>query len=749
MPESVAKIAVSAATYWIDKPYDYLIPMEYRGKISAGMRVSVPFSKGNRRCEGIILALSERSEYKRLKPILQVLDAEPVLTPEQIKLALFMRERFFCTVYDAVKAILPAGLWFNEDGSQRAKDKAIEVAMLSVSSEDASVIADNKRRRSPQQSAILDLLCSFETLPVRDILNHTGAARPSFNALIKQDLVETFQREVYRRPEVFADEILPVPTLNAEQQKAYTGISKLADSGNPCAALLFGVTGSGKTSVYIHLIKDSLKKGKAAILLVPEIALTPQMLQTFSSHFGDEIAVLHSSLSIGERYDEWKRIKNGKAKVVIGTRSAVFAPVSDLGIIIIDEEQEETYKSENSPRYNARDIAKYLCCKAGCLLLLGSATPDIASRYNAETGKYSMFTLSERYNDKNLPEVRIVDMKRELRHGNGSDISSFLKDELAANISKGEQSILFINRRGAHKLISCVDCGYTYKCPKCSVSLTYHSANRRLMCHYCGYSRRVDEYCPDCGGTLKYVGTGTQHVEEELHELFPGVEVLRMDTDTVAPVGSHEKLFDKFRKENIPIMVGTQMVTKGLNFENVTLVGVISADQSLYAGDYRAGERTFSLITQVVGRSGRGAKPGRAIIQTFTPENQTIKQAAMQDYEAFYQSEIELRRLQNAPPLCDLFSVTASGADEEHVLKTIHYIKDWLAELLKNTPGAVTLGPAPLRVVKVNNRYRYRVNICCTGTANIRKIISYVVTECSSDKRFKGVSVYADNDPAD
>ena len=749
MPPAVAKIAVSAATYWIDKPYDYLIPESLREQAVPGVRVSIPFSRGNRRCEGIILAVAENSEYGQLKAIIDVLDAQPVLTPEQIKLALFMRERFFCTVYDAVKAILPAGLWFNEEGKQRAKDKTVEVARLAVTSEDAAVIADNKRRRSPQQAAILDLLCSFEMLPVREILNHTGASRQSLKNLIKLELVELFQREVYRRPEVYADEVRPVPELNAEQEKAYKGLARLADGEKAAVALLFGVTGSGKTSVYIHLINDSLKKGKSAILLVPEIALTPQMLHTFSSHFGDEIAVLHSSLSTGERYDEWKRIKNGRAKVVIGTRSAIFAPVSNLGIIIIDEEQEETYKSENSPRYNARDIAKYLCSKAGCLLVLGSATPDISSRYNAETGKYSMFTLSERYNDMRLPEVKIVDMKRELRRGNGSDISDCLRDELEANIARGEQSILFINRRGAHKLISCGDCGYTYKCPRCSVSLTYHSANKRLMCHYCGYSRRVDDSCPDCGGTLKYVGTGTQHVEEQLHELFPDAGVLRMDTDTVAPVGSHEKLFDQFRNENIPIMVGTQMVTKGLNFENVTLVGVISADQSLYSGDYRAGERTFSLITQVVGRSGRGAKPGRAVIQTFTPENQTIKQAAMQDYEAFYQSEIQLRRLQNAPPLCDLFSVTASGMDEEQVLKTAHYIKKWLSELLRDFPGTVVLGPAPLSVVKVNNRYRYRVNICCTASGSIRKIISHVVTECSKDKRFKGVSVYADNDPTD
>ena len=394
-------------------------------------------------------------------------------------------------------------------------------------------------------------------------------------------------------------------------------------------------------------------------------------------------------------------------------------------------------------------MAKYLCARAGCLLLLGSATPDISSRYYAETGRYAFFTLPERYNDMALPEVRIVDMKRELRRGNTGDISQPLREELQRNIERGEQSILFINRRGTHKLISCVSCGYTYRCPRCSVSLTYHSSNRRLICHYCGYSQRVDALCPDCGGELKYNGSGTQYIVEQLNELFPGVEVLRMDTDSVAPVGSHEALFDRFKKENIPIMVGTQMVTKGLNFENVTLVGVLSADQSLYAGDYRAGERTFSLITQVVGRSGRGTKPGRAVIQTYTPDNQIILQAAAQDYEAFYAAEMELRRLQNAPPICDLIAVTASGLVEEQVLRTAHYIADWMRNVSTDIPGVSVMGPAPLSVLKINNRYRYRVNIACHADSAMRRRIAQVVMECSTDKRFKGVSVYADNDPVE
>ncbi len=748
MKIKVAKIAVSAALYYMDRPFDYLIPEEFSETAVPGVRVLIPFGRGNRRCEGIILAVSENSDYDKLKNIISVLDETPLLSEEQIKLALFMRERFFCTVYDAVKAMLPAGLWFTEDGKRRVNDKYIEMARLAVSPEDAQNIADGKRRRSPQQANIIELLCGFECLPSREILHFTGTSRQSLTALRKAEIVELYKKEVYRRPEIFTDEIVPPPELNGEQRQAFEGISALADADKAKVALLFGVTGSGKTSVYIHLIKEQLQRGKTALLLVPEISLTPQMIQTFSSHFGNTVAVLHSSLSVGERADEWKRIKRGEAKLVIGTRSAVFAPLRSLGIIIIDEEQEETYKSENTPRYNAIDIAKFRCLRENCLLLLGSATPNVVSMYKAETGVYSYFTLPNRFNERELPEVQIVDMKKELRRGNGGNISTPLADALRENIQRGEQSILFINRRGANKLISCGDCGYTYKCPNCSVALTYHSSNNRLMCHYCGYSRRLDRECPECGGILKYIGAGTQLVEEELKQLFPDTEILRMDTDSVAPVGSHEELFDKFKNENIPIMVGTQMVTKGLNFENVTLVGVISADQSLYIGDYRAGERTFSLITQVVGRSGRGEKPGRAIIQTFTPENETIIQAARQDYEDFYAAEIQLRQLQNAPPFSDYLSITASGQNEGQVVKACRDIRRMLET---STVGGKlnVLGPTPLSVVKVNNRYRYRINISCCINSEIRSVISQILHECGTDKNFKGVSVFADNDPAD
>ena len=750
LSHTVARIAVSAATYWIDKPFDYLVPPELAEKAVPGVRVYVPFSRGNRRCEGIILSLSDHSEYPdKLKNIIMLLDESPVLSEEQLRLALFMRERFFCTVYEAVRAMLPAGLWFKDDGKRRVQDKTVEMARLCVPPEEAAEQAENIRLRSVKRAELLDMLCSFECLPSRELLQFTGASRQSLKALCTAGYVELYKREAFRRPETYEGEILPPPVLNEEQRRAFEEINDLAVSETGGAALLFGVTGSGKTSVYIHLIMEQLSRGMSSILLVPEIALTPQMIRTFSSHFGDEVAVLHSSLSVGERYDEWKRVRSGKARVVIGTRSAVFAPCEELGLIIIDEEQEETYRSENAPRYNAADIAKFRCARAGCLLLLGSATPAITSMYCAETGKYHYFSLLRRYNEMQLPAVEIVDMKREYQNGNAGTISDRLREELAGNIERGEQSILFINRRGANKLVSCADCGYTYKCPRCSVNLTYHSHNRRLMCHYCGYSRRVGDKCPECGGELRFIGAGTQMVEQEIRELFPAVEVLRMDTDTVTPVGSHEELLDRFRNERIPVMVGTQMVTKGLNFENVTLVGVISADQSLYSGDYHAGERTFSLITQVVGRSGRGSKPGRAVIQTYTPENETILQAARQDYRAFYESEIALRRLQNTPPYTELLSVTVIGRLEEKVLEACRCIRERLEDDTAGLRGVTILGPTPLPVVRVNERFRYRVNVCARPGLRLRALIAQVVTDCSRDKRFGSVSIFAENDPND
>lgn len=749
MPDvTIAKIAVSGIPFRLDRPFDYAIPLDMKEKVQPGVRVEVPFTRANRRTEGIVLALAPIGAYEKLKPISEVLDEAPILTQAQIKLALWMHERFFCTVYEAVKAMLPAGLWF-KNGKRRVSDKYVTMAALAVPAEEAAEAAEQKRRRAPQQSELLRTLCAIGRAALPDLREFTGASLQSVRALRDAGLISLEDVPVYRRPEAPEGERQPLPKLNSEQTKAFKGILKLAGGKKASGALLFGVTGSGKTTIYIRLIAEMRRRGKTAILLVPEIALTPQMLRTFSSHFGDDIAVLHSSLSAGERLDEWRRIKNGEAGVVIGTRSAIFAPAEDLGIIIIDEEQEDSYKSENAPRYHARDVAKFRCAQDNALLLLGSATPDVESRWRAEQGSYAYFTLSRRFNEQSMPSVEIVDMKRELRRGNGSSISERLRSEISENLERGEQSILFLNRRGANKLITCVDCGFTYSCPNCSVSLTYHSFSRRLMCHHCGYTQRLDEHCPECGGTLKYVGTGTQKLEEELHELFPDTPVLRMDTDTVAPAGGHDVLLERFQTERIPIMVGTQMVTKGLNFENVTLVGVISADQSLYAGDYRATERTFSLITQVVGRSGRFEKPGRAVIQTFTPENETIRQAARQDYESFYRAEIELRRLQALPPFTELLCITMSGREESLVLGCAAKARDELLDATRSESGVRVLGPAPLSVLRVNNNYRYRVTLCAPPGRGLRRFVADIVARYSSDKQFRGVSVYAETNPSD
>ena len=618
------------------------------------------------------------------------------------------------------------------------------MAALAIPAEEARALSEQKRRRAPQQAAVLELLASLERISVSELCYFTGSSSSVLTALVKAGVVEILGQECFRRPQYESGERLPLPELNAPQQRAF---DTLVDCPGGSAALLYGVTGSGKTSVYVRLIHDMLQRGRGSILLVPEISLTPQMLRTFSSYFGEDIAVLHSSLSVGERYDEWKRVKQGRARVVIGTRSAVFAPVQDLGLIILDEEQEHTYKSENSPRYHARDVAKYRCSRSDALLLLGSATPDVESMYAARTGRYKLLTLPERFNERALPRVEIVDMRAELKRGNGSGISETLLRELEANIACGEQSILFLNRRGASSLITCGECGYTFTCPNCSVSLTWHSDNRRLLCHYCGHSQRLSEFCPDCGGELKFIGLGTQKLEDQLQELLPGTEILRMDADTVSPAGSHEAILSRFRREKIPILIGTQMVTKGLDFPNVTLVGVISADQALYSGSHRSSERCFSLITQVVGRSGRGEKPGRALIQTFTPENQVIRQAARQDYDGFYESEILLRQLQQAPPFAETLVLTATGLVEGDVLRCCRDIRRLLEAELRGREDVRILGPAPLPVLRVNRRFRYRVTISGSCDKAVRQLVSGVLIHCNSAKEYKGVSVFADMDP--
>ena len=747
MSVKVAKIAVSKATYWIDRPYDYLVPDEMRQYVRPGVRVRVPFSRGNKLCEGIILDVSDGSDYPDLKYIAELIDREPVMSEAQLKLALFMRDRFFCTVFEAVRAILPSGFWFNKEGKRRINDAFVEIASLNISSEEAFSLSQSMSRKSPKQAAILEILSGFVSMPLRDLLLYSDASRQSFNALSDRELVTISHKEIYRIPKQTEENYSSLPVLNSEQQAVFENLSEQIFRGEPAVSLLYGITGSGKTSVYARLIDECLSSEKDAILLVPEISLTPQTISVFRSYFSDKVAVLHSGLADSERYDEWMRIKRGEAKVVIGTRSAVFAPVNNLGIIIIDEEQEQTYKSENAPRYNARGIARFRCWEEKAPLLLGSATPDIVSMYNSRNSVYSLYSLKNRYNESGLPEVSVVDMRKELIEGNGSDISTVLYGELKKNIENGEQSILFINRRGTYKQVVCSSCGYTYSCPKCSVSLTYHGKGNRMICHYCGYSCKVGESCPDCGGRLIFLGTGTQKVVDELNGLFPDVEVLRMDADSLSEYGSHDSLFNEFLSRKIPILVGTQMVSKGLNFNNVTLVGVINADHSLYSGNYRASEETFSLLTQVIGRSGRGEKTGRAVIQTFTPDNPVIRFAAAQDYDSFYDYELPFRQIQNMPPFSDLFRIVVIGTEENKALNCAKEIADSLRKNKGGFENLTVFGPSALPVAKVNNRFRFAVGISCRNSAALRRKISETIIACNKDKRFRELYIFGDYNP--
>ena len=816
MSSRTVQVAVSAAQYWFDRPYSYRITEQEAKVIRPGMRVEVPFG-GTRPREAVVLSLSD-SERTDLKGIYQILDEEPILNDGQLKLALWMRDRYFCTVYDALHAMLPTGLLYKiapiyrlsenvsldlayesvgkssrekkildcvvlhkgdcpledieavsgtanpapslasmvkkgilvpaAEASRKVNDRHVKLVSLAVSVPEAQKLL-SKSGRAVRQSAILRVLCEIGTVGIADLCYFTGAGRDAVRRLEQKGLIRIEEKDVYRRPEYQKGSSSEFPILNQEQERAFQGLSRQLHSGVAGCALLHGVTGSGKTTVYLHLIREVLSAGKSAILLVPEISLTPQMLHTFSSYFGDTVAVLHSSLSVGERYDEWKRIHRGHARLVIGTRSAIFAPVINPGLIILDEEQETTYKSENSPRYHAREIAKYICAHNRALLLLGSATPDVDSYYHAACGDYSLYKLNGRYNQQTLPQVKIADMKRMLKDGGQGSLSPLLLKELAYNLENGEQSILFLNRRGTNKLVQCPDCGFTYQCPNCSTSLTYHSLGNRLICHYCGYETSPAVLCPDCGSSLSYIGAGTQKIVEELGQNFPGVEVLRMDTDAVAKAESHAILLERFRSQNIPIMVGTQMVTKGLNFENVTLVGVLSADQSLYSGSYRAAEQSFSMITQVIGRSGRFSKPGRAVIQTYTPENRVIQLAAEQDYLGFYREEIELRRSAGSPPLADMFRVNVCGEEESLVIRCCQDVLCLLRQECSALNATSVLGPAPHPVVKVNRVWRYRLTVLTEDATRFRKLLSAVLIAVKKNKQYGKVTVYADCNPTD
>ncbi len=809
----VAKIAVSAATFAIDKPYSYWVPEGMA--LQPGLRVMVPFGRGNRRCEGVVLSL-EQGSADGLKAIERALDEEPLLNMTMLRLAGFMRERYFCTLYDAIRVMLPGGLWFqvkdtyeltedrswegktlrqpdamtiltllsdlggegpgetlrqavpdeeafdaavqyllkkkwvktDRDFQRRTGDKTEQIATLASSVEEAMEYAAHRPKSAAMQKAALELLCSLGSVSVKELCYFTGAKPATLRRLRDLGYVNLSEREVLRCREIRPADVDTELVLNEEQAAAFEGLSRQLGEKAPGVALLYGVTGSGKTSVYLKLIRSCLEQDKGAMLLVPEIALTPQLLGLLVAHFGQQVAVLHSSLSAGERYDQWKRVRSGDAKVVVGTRSAVFAPCPNLGLVILDEEQEHSYKSETSPRYCAREVAMWRGMKEGALVLLGSATPSIETMYHAKRGDYSLYTLRQRYNGHTLPKVEMVDLREEVKNGNDLSFSQPLQDAILDTTLKGKQTILFLNRRGNSRALVCVDCREAPECPRCSARLTYHSANSRLMCHYCGFSQPVMQRCPTCGGPLKAVGTGTQKAQQELNMLFPDFEIARMDADTVSAVNTHEKILDHFKNDHVPVLIGTQMVAKGLNLPDVTLVGVLDGDLSLYSGGYRAAETTFNMLTQVVGRAGRGEDPGTAMIQTMVPEHEVLKLAANQDYDGFYELEIGLRRMQNLPPFGDLLTVTFTGQEEVRVLRGGAIFRDSLLNCLRQDPykdeNCTVLGPAPCPVPKINYNFRYQLTLRCKLTKQLRALVAHLLRQFAKDGGNRGVNVFAD-----
>lgn len=722
----LAGVAVQNTAYHFDKLYSYIVPDNMAVSAMVGCRVMVPFGRGGQARCGFIISLESVNpatieHVDKYKEIGAVLDEEPLIGPDNIRLAEYMRDRTFCTLFDALKTMVPSG---------KVGDKSIRMVRLIETITDESDLDLFQPKLSSKQLEVSKELFRIGTASIKELCYFTGVTEAPIKGLVKKGVAEVYEKQVFRAPYDRTVTDTSDITLVGDQVTAFDNIRNQMQTGGG-VSLLFGVTGSGKTSVYMKLIDEVMKGDKGVIVMVPEISLTPQTLEKFYSRYGDTVAVFHSGLSAGERLDEWTRVRKGLARIAVGTRSAVFAPFSDVGLIIMDEEQEHTYKSEMSPRYHARDIARYRVSLNGGLLLLASATPSFESFSAALSGRYTYNKLSQRYGDATLPKVEIVDMKKERTNGNMNAISKPLFLKLKDNLDNGRQSILLMNRRGYNTYAACNACGEVVTCPNCSISMTYHRANGRLMCHYCGYSVPFSNCCSSCGALeVHFSGSGTQRIEETLEELLPGARVLRMDADTTMQKYSFDEKLKSFRDGEYDIMIGTQMVAKGLDFENVTLVGVLSADAELYNDDYKSMERTFDLITQVVGRAGRGRYEGHAIIQTINPQNEVIRFAACQDYEHFYESEVTMRKAMVYPPYCTICYVSFRGERVEKVQKSsaafMSIFKEQMLESEKNGKDLklIAMGPMPERIVRINNTFRYRVMFKCRYDRTFRELLS-------------------------
>lgn len=745
----IAEVIINRGAKKLNRTFDYNIPKDLEELILVGSKVLVPFGNGEKLAEAFVVGIKEKSAFE-LKNIAKL---EENLTDKQITLAKWMAKRYFCNISDCIKLMLTPGTR-NKNKEKRIQDKTINCVYLKKDIEEIEFEIETGKIKSEKQKRLLNFVKDNEGTTVPEIEMFTDCARGIVNTLVKNGYLEIIEKKVERNPLLGRNcEKTNNLNLTEEQKNAYNRVEEAIDKNEYEQFLLYGVTGSGKTEVYLQLIEKVLKIGKNAIVLVPEISLTPQMLDRFISRFGkSDIAILHSKLSIGERHDEWERIRERKARIVIGARSAIFAPIENIGIIIIDEEHDSSYKSETNPRYNAKEIAKILAKENKAPLLLGSATPDINTFYNAtsetEYGntKIQLLTLTKRANESSLPKVEIIDLKQELANGNRSMLSMELYNSIEENISRKRQTILFLNRRGYSTFIMCRNCGYTVKCPSCNISMTYHSYERKLKCHYCSYEENLVTTCPEChSDKIRYFGTGTQKLEQEINKQFPNASTIRMDIDTVTKKNSHEEILNKFKNENIDILIGTQMVVKGHHFPNVTLVGVIAADSSLNIDDYRANERTFQILTQVAGRAGRENLPGKVIIQTYNPDNFSIICAQKQNYEMFYETEIALRKQLKYPPFCDIILISFNSLNETNIKNISNEMYKKLLEKLNQEEFKI-FRPMPSPIDKIQNRYRWRIIIKGNMTVEANEVLNQTLKEIYS-RNIKDIRISIDVNP--
>ena len=735
MPKTVG-VAVSNATFHFDKLYTYAVMPDQQNAVKLGSMVLVPFGRGSRARMGVVLACDAEPESAKLKYLFDVAPASACLTPELLRLVHFLKERTFCTYYEAVKAVIPYGAQYKPAVAADGVTPVLQKQLTRHTENSYRLVGGLPPKPKPtakQLAAVALLGGGPRTL---NELEDKGISRAVLDNLCAKGVLEC--SKVNKSIDLYSSIPLknePI-TLTQEQQAAYDALLPKLEDDAPHSALLYGVTGSGKTLVFLKLIARCLEQGRRALVLVPEISLTPQMILRLKSQFGRRVAVQHSALNHTERLLQWQMIQDGGADIVVGTRSAIFSPLENIGLIIIDEEQEHTYRSESAPRYSAHEVARQRAAESGALLLLASATPSTESFYTAQHGRTQLVRLTQRYGGNPLPTVQIVDMRAELAAGNPREISLSLEDAIRRNLDAGKQTILLLNRRGYQTMAQCEDCREVLKCTKCSVPMVYHKAAHKVLCHYCGSQMEPPTVCPACGGKLQYRGFGTQKAEEELAKLFPDARVLRMDQDSTAAKDAHEKLLARFANHEYDIMVGTQMVAKGLDFEDVTLVGVLGIDSLLFAQGFRAYENVFSLITQVVGRSGRARDPGFAIIQTTDPDNPVLNLAAAQDYDAFFEQEIAYRKLGLYPPFCGLCVIGFAGAKEIEVARAAARFAALLSQQAAKQPDLPlrVLGPTPGSIEKINDTYRYKLTIKCRNDRRFRDLVRSTLERYEQEK---------------